>query len=70
MFIWHKEPPGSGNQSKLFRAWENLELTIGSYEEAQELDDKGDFEISLLMEKLGDILEKKMPKAWNTPEEE
>jgi hypothetical protein len=54
----------------LFRAFEMLELTIGAYPEAQELDDKNDFEISETMQKLADLFEKKMPKALHGEEEE
>lgn len=65
MFVWHKETLESGNCSMLFRAWEMLELTIGSYPEAEELDDFNDYEICELMDKLRDLLEEKMPRAWN-----
>lgn len=45
-------------------AWENLLLVIGTYSEAEELDDKKDYEISEKMEELEELLSKKMPKAW------
>lgn len=70
MFVWQKETANSGKCSMLFRAFEMLELTIGAYPEAQELDDKNDFEISETMQKLADLFEKKMPKALHGEEEE
>jgi hypothetical protein len=42
MFVWQNEQRGV-NEPRIFRALENLELEIGATEEAQELDDAGDF---------------------------
>jgi hypothetical protein len=69
MFVWHKENEITGNVPMLVRAVEMLELTIGAYSEAQELDDKNDFEILEFLFKLSNLLEEKMPKAWNGEEE-
>jgi hypothetical protein len=69
MFVWHAETIDSGNCSLLFRAFEMLELTIGQYSEAEDLDDRKDFEICHKMEELRKLLEEKMPKAWSGEEE-
>jgi hypothetical protein len=63
MFVWQNEQRGV-NEPRIFRALENLELEIGATEEAQELDDAGDFEISEALQRLDFLLLEKLPKHF------